>query len=173
MAEDVYSQTVAPGMSELTSFSARGWLEHRSRVGPYKAACTFGLGCRWYLRQPTGWEDSCCTSTCMSTTSTDRAKLGGPGQLGPGHRAQSRVAATLLFPISTPTSRRRRASILTSSRPTLVRAGCFASSGTGRLPQQRKGLNKKGSEAEDSSPSPPRRQPKPKPKAKAASAPEA
>ena len=44
MAEDVYSQTIAPGMTEMTSFSARGWLEHRSRVGPYKAVAHASWG---------------------------------------------------------------------------------------------------------------------------------
>ena len=36
MAEDVLSQTLQPGL-DIPAFTARGWVEHRSKIGPYKA----------------------------------------------------------------------------------------------------------------------------------------
>ena len=36
MAEDVLSHTLQPGL-DLPTFTARGWVEHRSKIGPYKA----------------------------------------------------------------------------------------------------------------------------------------
>ena len=45
MAEDVLSHTLQPGL-DLPSFTARGWIEHRSKIGPYKAVAhaSWGVG---------------------------------------------------------------------------------------------------------------------------------
>ena len=44
MAEDILSQTLAPGLS-APSFSARSWVEHRSCIGAFKAVahCSWGI----------------------------------------------------------------------------------------------------------------------------------
>ena len=43
MQEDILSQTVGPGLQDH-AWSARGWMEHRSRIGPYKAVAHCGWG---------------------------------------------------------------------------------------------------------------------------------
>eukprot|EP00435_Cladocopium_sp_Y103_P076128 s59_g78.t1 len=43
MEEDMMSQTIAPGMTNQPS-SARAWVEHRSRIGPYKAVAHAAWG---------------------------------------------------------------------------------------------------------------------------------
>ena len=173
MAEDVYSQTVAPGMSELTSFSARGWLEHRSRVGPYKAAAHSAWGVAGILDSLRAGKTAAARArACLLLLQIDQSSV---------DRGNWALATELSLELPPPFSS------LSQHQPP----------GEGELPysrlldprwcelavshlreqedylSKRKGLNKKGSEAEDSSPSPPRRQPKPKPKAKAASTPEA
>ena len=50
MAEDVLSQTLQPGLA-LPPFTARGWVEHRSRIGPYKAVAHSAWGIAGVLDQ--------------------------------------------------------------------------------------------------------------------------
>ena len=50
MAEDVVSQTLQPGLA-LPSFTARGWVEHRSKIGPYKAVAHASWGIAGVLDQ--------------------------------------------------------------------------------------------------------------------------
>ena len=50
MAEDVVSQTLQPGLA-LPPFTARGWVEHRSKIGPYKAVAHASWGVAGILDQ--------------------------------------------------------------------------------------------------------------------------
>ena len=50
MAEDVLSQTLQPGL-DTPAFTARGWVEHRSKIGPYKAVAHASWGIAGVLDQ--------------------------------------------------------------------------------------------------------------------------
>lgn len=50
MAEDILSHTLQPGL-DLPSFSARGWVEHRSKIGPFKTVAHSAWGVSGILDQ--------------------------------------------------------------------------------------------------------------------------
>ena len=50
MAEDVLSHSLQPGL-DLPAFTARGWVEHRSKIGPYKAVAHSAWGVSGILDQ--------------------------------------------------------------------------------------------------------------------------
>jgi len=50
MAEDIFSHTLQPGL-DLPSFTARGWVEHRSTIGPFKAVAHSAWGVSGILDQ--------------------------------------------------------------------------------------------------------------------------
>ena len=45
MQEDVECHSLEPGLEASTTFTARGWVEHRSHIGAYKAVahCSWGV----------------------------------------------------------------------------------------------------------------------------------
>ena len=63
MAEDVLSQTLQPGLS-LPSFTARGWVEHRSKIGPYKAVAHASWGIAGVLDQLRKGNSSAARARC-------------------------------------------------------------------------------------------------------------
>ena len=63
MAEDVLSRTLQPGLS-LPSFTARGWVEHRSKIGPYQAVAHASWGIAGVLDQLRKGNTSAARARC-------------------------------------------------------------------------------------------------------------
>ena len=81
MAEDVLSHTLQPGL-DLPTFTARGWVEHRSKIGPYKAVAHSAWGVSGILDQlrkgnTAGARARCCLLLLqLDQSSVDRGSWG-------------------------------------------------------------------------------------------------
>lgn len=81
MAEDVLSHTLQPGL-DLPTFTARGWAEHRSKIGPYKAVAHSAWGVSGILDQlrkgnTAGARARCCLLLLQQDqSSVDRGSWG-------------------------------------------------------------------------------------------------
>ena len=81
MAEDVLSHSLQPGL-DLPTFTARGWVEHRSKIGPFKAVAHSVWGVSGILDQlrkgnTAGARARCCLLLLqLDQASVDRGSWG-------------------------------------------------------------------------------------------------
>ena len=81
MAEDVLSHSLQPGL-DLPTFTARGWVEHRSKIGPFKAVAHSAWGVSGILDQlrkgnTAGARARCCLLLLqLDQASVDRGSWG-------------------------------------------------------------------------------------------------
>ena len=139
MQEDILSQTVGPGLQDH-AWSARGWMEHRSKIGPYKAVAHCGWGVAGIIdchRFSSSRPSQCRQSKSQSTTTADRSILCGQGPMDIGNGAISGRSSTFWHSSSEVKQldgrKRDGASLLPIARHTVERDSHCTSSRSGRL----------------------------------------
>ena len=172
MAEDVLSHTLQPGL-DLPTFTARGWVEHRSKIGPFKAVAhsawaTAGILDQLRKGNTAGARARCCLLLLqVDQASVDRGSWGLASDLS------LEGSSTLPFVESAPTSIATgwRLAIFKTFGPKMAELALSHLKDQDDYVSRRRTLGKKvQSEQEDPNAATPKRAAKYKAKAKAAAA---